>query len=168
MSNLKIDRYEVVVGNIGTVHTGNNKAKANKMFNSYVRDSKSGYGRAAGEHVTMFINTGRDEFVEREYTPDHWFPVEEIRKLLILLKKEIRDEYRATDDPDDNMPGMCVTISTRDGSTWSYQTGDNSFTGSCYGDPHRAVVYLYRRSNCTELANQAYEELKDLVAEALS
>jgi hypothetical protein len=82
------------------------------------------------------------------------------------LKSDIADEYRCSDDPDDKTPGMCVTVSTRDMTTWSYQTGDNSFTGSCYGDPHWSVIYLYRRSNCTELAQDAVSELADAVAEA--
>jgi hypothetical protein len=164
MSNLKTDRYEVVVGNIGTVHTGNNKRKATAVFNSYVRDSERGYGRAAGEHVTMFIVTGKDVFVEREYILDHWFPVSDLVKLLKSLKKDIGDEYRASDDPDDTTPGMCVTISTDDGTEWAFQTGSNSFSGGCYGHRHWAVVYLYRRSNCEKLAQEAYEELKDLVA----
>lgn len=90
----------------------------------------------------------------------------EIRRLLIELKPQIADEYRVSDDPEDNTPGMCVTVSTKDLTTWSYQTGDNSFTGSCYGDPHWAVIYLNRRSNCGDLANEAVEELADLVAQS--
>lgn len=37
----------------------------------------------------------------------------EIRALLIRLKREIGDEYRASDDPDDNTPGMQVTFATK-------------------------------------------------------
>jgi len=90
----------------------------------------------------------------------------EITSLLKALKKQIGDDYRATDDPDDDKPGMCVTVSTRDGSDWSYQTGDNSFTGGCYGHPHWSVVYLNRRSNSAELAAEAVGELADAVREA--
>lgn len=88
----------------------------------------------------------------------------EIKRLLVSLKPDICDDYRATDDPEDNTPGIQVTVSTKDFSDWSYQTGDNSFTGGCYGHPHWAVVYLYRRSNCTELAHEAVEELAEAVA----
>lgn len=44
--------YEVVVGNIGTVHTG----LANKWCGEYKRQSDSGVGRAAGEPVTLFVD----------------------------------------------------------------------------------------------------------------
>lgn len=36
----------------------------------------------------------------------------EIRSLLIQLKRDICDDYRCTDDPDDNTPGMLVTVAT--------------------------------------------------------
>jgi hypothetical protein len=88
----------------------------------------------------------------------------EIRALLIDLKKQIGDDYRASEE--DTMPGMQVTVSTDDGTSWSYQTGDNSYTGSCYGDAHWSVIYLYRRSNSRELAKDAVRELADAVAEA--
>ncbi len=85
----------------------------------------------------------------------------EICRALKALKGDIQDDHRASED--DTCPGMCVTFSTKDFETWSYQTGDNSYTGSCYGDPHWAVVYLYRRSNCTQLASDAVGELADSV-----
>jgi hypothetical protein len=48
--------YEVIVSNIGKVLEGSNAFKANSAFNTYVGQSKRGYGRAAGESVTMFRN----------------------------------------------------------------------------------------------------------------
>lgn len=89
--------------------------------------------------------------------------IQDITDLLISLKPDIADDFRASDDPDDTLPGMQVTIST-DGEQWNYQTGDNSFSGGCYGDPHWAVIYLYRRSNCRELAREAVNELRDAIA----
>ena len=87
----------------------------------------------------------------------------DVRALLIDLKKHIGDDYRASDDPDDSTPGMCVTIgSNPETGDWSYQTGDNSYTGGAYGYSDWAVVYLYRRSNCTELAREAVGQLADL------
>lgn len=88
--------------------------------------------------------------------------VREFTRLLKALKQDIADDYRATDDPDDNIPGMCVTFATTDFSSWSYQTGDNSYTGGCYGHPHWAVVYLHRRSNSRELAEDAVGQLCDV------
>ncbi len=90
----------------------------------------------------------------------------EIRSLLIQLKREIADDYRTSDDPDDNTPGMLVTVATTDGESWSYQTGDNSFTGGCYSHPHWSLIYLYRRSNCAELASSAVDELLGMVEDA--
>ena len=85
----------------------------------------------------------------------------EIAALLRALKADIDDEYRCSDDADDNTPGMCVTVATSDGQDWVYQTGDNSFTGACYHRSHWAVIYLYRRSNCDELAKAAIEEMNE-------
>jgi hypothetical protein len=90
-------------------------------------------------------------------------------RLLKSLKADIGDDYRATDDPDDTTPGMCVTIGftpsndERDCS-WHYQTGDNSYTGGAYGHAHWAVISLYRRSNSFELARQAVDEIAESVA----
>lgn len=84
--------------------------------------------------------------------------IKDVTRLLISLKKQIADDYRATDDPDDNTPGMQVTIATTDGKDWTYQTGDNSYSGGCYHYRYWSVIYLYRRSNCAELAREAVEE----------
>lgn len=92
----------------------------------------------------------------------------EIRALLIRLKREIGDDYRASDDPNDDTPGMQVTFATTDGESWSYQTGDNSYTGGCYSHPHWSVISLYRRDNCTEHARHVVEELLGMVEEAKS
>lgn len=48
--------WQVVVGNIGTVYEGTNGFEALKTFRSYVKDSRTGYGKASGETVTMFKN----------------------------------------------------------------------------------------------------------------
>lgn len=90
--------------------------------------------------------------------------ISEITALLRSLKKHIHDDCRASDDPEDDTPGMQVTIATTDGTGWSYQTGDNSYTGGCYQYQHWAVIYLYRRSNSRELAREAVSELRELMA----
>lgn len=46
--------YEVVVGNIGSVYRGKYLGAALIKFVSYKQQSKDGYGRAAGESVTLF------------------------------------------------------------------------------------------------------------------
>lgn len=49
--------YEVAVGNIGVVHTGNVRAEARAVYNGYVKKSRSGEGRGAYEGVTLFKNS---------------------------------------------------------------------------------------------------------------
>jgi hypothetical protein len=91
--------------------------------------------------------------------------IKDITDLLISLKSQICDDDRASDDLDDTLPGMQVTIGyTPDDKSWDYQTGDNSFTGSAYGHPYWAVIDLYRKSNCRDLARDAVNELKDAIA----
>jgi len=46
-------RYEVIVGNIGTVYDGSDRDEAEDTFDEYVRQSKSGRGRAGGESVVL-------------------------------------------------------------------------------------------------------------------
>lgn len=91
--------------------------------------------------------------------------IKEITALLIALKPDIADDYRCTDDPDDDTPGMLVTVATTDGGAWSYQTGDNSYTGGCYHYRYWSVIYLHRDSNCRELAREAYAECMEPVHE---
>lgn len=50
------DRYEVVVGNIGTVYTGTSLIGATQKFNMYRKDSIERYGRASDVPVTLFKN----------------------------------------------------------------------------------------------------------------
>ena len=91
----------------------------------------------------------------------------EWRDLIAALIPDIADEYRATDDPEDDMPGMCVTVACDDDVTeWSYQTGDNSFTGGAYGLPHWAVVSIYRGSDPTEVARKVSDQLGEAIAGA--
>jgi len=90
-------------------------------------------------------------------------------RLFKTLKGDIGDDYRASEDSEDNTPGMCVTIGftpNRDDedASWSYQTGDNSFSGGAYSHPHWAVVSLYRRSNSRELAKDCADQIAELIA----
>ena len=55
--------YTVVVGNIGTVCDNVDYADANHDYIEYVNQSADGYGRAAGEDVTMM----HDGDVYKEY-----------------------------------------------------------------------------------------------------
>lgn len=62
--------------------------------------------------------------------------IKEVSALIKHLKKHIGDEYRAEGDEDSPVPSMQVTIGIDpDTGAWSYQTGDNSFTGGAYRIP---------------------------------
>jgi len=81
-----------------------------------------------------------------------------VHETLKSLKKDIGNEYRASDF--DERPSMQVTFAiSHNGLNITYQTGDNSFTGPCYGLPYWAVVSLYRNSNCKKLADEVFDQL---------
>lgn len=46
-------RYEVIVGNVGTVYRGSNRAEALWCFAMWDKRSKEYFGRASGEKVTF-------------------------------------------------------------------------------------------------------------------
>jgi hypothetical protein len=49
--------YEVVVGNVGSVHLGKRRAEAVKRYQSYVEASKEIAGaRCYGEEVTLLVD----------------------------------------------------------------------------------------------------------------
>lgn len=90
---------------------------------------------------------------ERKIKPD-------LVRLLKSLKKYIDDDYRASEE--ETLPSMAITIASNEElSDWTYQTGDNSYTGPCYPYPQWGVRVLYRRSNTKELANELLDSLSD-------
>ena len=77
--------------------------------------------------------------------------IEEVKELLDLLKPNIGEGIEE--------PAMTVTIATGDGKLWTYQTGDNSYMGSCYGYPYWGVITLSKDSDTLELARLGCEEM---------
>ena len=57
--------YQVIVGNIGEVYDGDNKAEARESYREYYAQSREGYGRAAGESVTLMVDNEPIESVEQ-------------------------------------------------------------------------------------------------------
>ena len=49
----RMEDFEVIVGNIGTVYRGDSALDASLAFTHYVKASKRGEGRCADEDVTM-------------------------------------------------------------------------------------------------------------------
>lgn len=149
--------YEIVVSNIGTITTTTDRKVAYKTYREYCYASKHNCGRASHETVTMFV----DGDIYKEYQPVSKLPsVRDIRALLIDLKSTIGQEYRI-EDQDDNIPTMQVTIGADNTGSWSYQTGDTSYTGGAYGYPHWGICYLQRRSNCTDLALDVISQIDE-------
>ena len=81
--------------------------------------------------------------------------------LVEALIPEICDDYRASHcEPDDDTPSMDLTIGA-DVNGWSYQTGDNSFTGGAYAYADWATVYLSRDSDPGEVADDIIGQLSE-------
>jgi hypothetical protein len=83
----------------------------------------------------------------------------EVRRLLIHLKLTIDNDYRA--NAETHLPSIFVTIGatiTHDGISWSFQTGDNSYSGPAYFHSDWAICELYRRDNCATLAHDIVEQ----------
>jgi hypothetical protein len=91
----------------------------------------------------------------------------ELVRLIKSLKRDIGDDYRSSEfDSEDSIPSMCVTIGA-DGEghdSWSYQTGDNSYSGGAYHYPHWAVVTIHRRSRSSEVADDILSQLHEALA----
>jgi hypothetical protein len=63
--------------------------------------------------------------------------------------------------------GLDITFATNDdGDAWNYQTGDNSFTGGCYGLPHWAVETIEGHDGTPlELSSDIINQLEELLPE---
>lgn len=49
-------KYQIIVGNIGTVYDGDSRIEAIQAYSEYRNQSRNNYGRASGENVSMFEN----------------------------------------------------------------------------------------------------------------
>jgi hypothetical protein len=86
--------------------------------------------------------------------------ITELSSLIRALKPEIGDEYRASGDEDSTTPSMDLTVGwDPEEGGWSYQTGDNSFTGGAYSYPVWAIGTIARRCNSRELARDLIDQL---------
>ncbi len=119
--------------------------------------------RVPPEQVREWIKwAAANEIVPRPKLPD-WGELEDLVK---ACQGEIGDEYRASEDEEDDQPGMQLTVGWDGKRSWSYQTGDNSFTGGAYSYPHWAVISVYRDSDAEDLASDIRDQLEELNAGA--
>ena len=51
-----MNRFEVIVGNIGSVYSGTSEISALLAYGEYVNQSTTNYGRAADESVILMVN----------------------------------------------------------------------------------------------------------------
>lgn len=59
-----IDRFEILISNIGTVYKGNNRMEAENEYRECCETVDMPYGRASGENVTFMV----DGDIHREHT----------------------------------------------------------------------------------------------------
>ncbi len=90
--------------------------------------------------------------------------------LVRAVQLDIGDEYRAY--PEDEEPSIQLTVAhnlkrcatdpefVRDG--WTYQTGDNSYTGGAYSRPDWAVVGVYRNSDPADVIDDILSQFSEL------
>lgn len=55
-TRVPVHNYDIVVGNIGTVYSGTDRAQAKTAFDTYLAQSKANSGRAAGESVAWMVD----------------------------------------------------------------------------------------------------------------
>lgn len=83
-----------------------------------------------------------------------------LTRLVKEIKKDIADDYRAFEG--DEIPGIQLTVGVNtETGKWSYQTGDNSYTGGAYHYPVWGVVGVYRRSNSREVARDIVSQIHE-------
>lgn len=87
-------------------------------------------------------------------------PVGELIRLVRAVRKDIDPDYRAFHG--DDCPGIQLTVgcNTRTGE-WSYQTGDNSYTGGAYHYPHWGVVGVYRLGSARDIARDIRSQIAE-------
>jgi hypothetical protein len=72
----------------------------------------------------------------------------------------IADDCRAFQE--DDLPGIQLTVGWNpENGEWSWQSGDNSYSGSAYFFPIWGVAGVYRRSNSREVAKDIISQLDE-------
>ena len=90
----------------------------------------------------------------------------DIREFISINIEEWKREARLESIYNKDYAGIDLTVATDDtGTQWNYQTGDNSFTGGCYGLPHWAVTQIDDDSDPDDVVDYLISELTELLPE---
>jgi ribosomal protein S27E len=95
-----MSKYEVIVGNVGIVYTGDNRPKAFRIFHDYVAKSTERDGRAAYEPVTLL----RDDRIIAELVAKD---PPTVRSQSGYTNCACRDCFDVTISSDQNKPELC-------------------------------------------------------------
>ena len=153
-------KYEVIVGNVGTIYQGDNLASARKEYKAYVKISKEGYGRAGNEEVTLFDG---GDILEEYHPKEQKFVYPTIAELYPCIRackptKQECEEY--SDGYSDGYIDVRIQCET-DG--WQFHSGDPQYDTSYKG------VWGYGtlawNDNCREKARELIDAAKDDAAE---
>jgi len=90
-----------------------------------------------------------------------------IEKLEIAAPEDVNGELCDSCKNGDCCEYVCsamqLTIAcNNDGTEWSYQTGDNSYTGGCYSLPHWAVGLVSHDCNRRQIMEDLIDQLEDI------
>jgi len=86
--------------------------------------------------------------------------LQDLERLILAIIPDIQDDYI---DEEGDEPFIQLTVGS-DGTDWSWQTGDNSYTGGAYAYPHWAIVYITRDCDPMALALDIENQILDLMA----
>ena len=95
------------------------------------------------------------------------FPTKKVLvELVQIIKKDVRKHGAQKSEWDDDDADQTLTLTVgangEGRNQWSFQTGDNSFTGGAYLYPHWAVVEVGERDNAGQVADDILDQLSEL------
>ena len=108
------------------------------------------------------------ETQEQKISPEVYFDLKGfIFQNIDAFKQDAKDyavNVTDTETGEPAEPSLDITFSvSEDGTEWAYQTGDNSFTGSCYSHPHWAVSSILLDTDPLGLYEDICEQLEELI-----
>ena len=82
-------------------------------------------------------------------------------KALVPQVQSILENYLPDTHESVDAETLQMTFASDDLQAMAFQSGDNSFSGACYGLKHWGVVELGTDSDCEELAIEVVEQIAD-------